>query len=50
MDSLKGKGVRPGLENIEELLHRLGDPQVGMRTVHVAGSDGKGSVCQHFPA
>ena len=45
MDSLKGKGVRPGLENIEELLHRLGDPQVGMRTVHVAGSDGKGSVC-----
>lgn len=30
---------------VEALLHRLGDPQDAFRIVHVAGTDGKGSVC-----
>lgn len=38
-------GIRLGLENITELLRRLGDPQRSFRSVHVAGTDGKGSTC-----
>ena len=36
---------RLGLERIRELMRLLGDPQKTLRFVHVAGSDGKGSVC-----
>ncbi len=32
------------LERIRSLLRRLGDPQLGRRTVHIAGSKGKGST------
>ena len=35
----------PGLERIRALLHALGDPQQGMKFVHVAGTNGKGSTC-----
>ncbi len=35
-----------GLERLEELLHRLGDPHEGKRYIHVAGTNGKGSVCK----
>lgn len=35
----------PGLGRIRELLRRLGDPQKGLRFIHVAGTNGKGSVC-----
>lgn len=45
LDSLQGRGIRPGLDNIRDLLEGLGQPQRGYRTIHVAGSDGKGSVC-----
>ena len=45
LESLSSRGIRPGLDNIRGLLAALGDPQKGLRTVHVAGSDGKGSVC-----
>jgi len=33
------------LSHVEELLRRLDGPHLGPRTVHVAGSKGKGSVC-----
>jgi dihydrofolate synthase / folylpolyglutamate synthase len=38
--------AQPGydLRHLEELLRRIGDPQFGARTVHVAGTKGKGSV------
>ena len=45
LDGLTRRGIKPGLENTEELLKRIGDPREGMRYVHVAGTDGKGSVC-----
>jgi dihydrofolate synthase / folylpolyglutamate synthase len=32
------------LSHVRELLRRLGDPHLGPRTVHIAGSKGKGSV------
>ena len=34
-----------GLDRIRELLCRMGDPQNNLRFVHVAGTNGKGSVC-----
>ena len=34
-----------GLERIEELLEKLGNPQNKLRFVHVAGTNGKGSTC-----
>ncbi|MBQ8330952.1 MAG: bifunctional folylpolyglutamate synthase/dihydrofolate synthase [Clostridia bacterium] len=36
---------KPGLERIEELCRRLGNPQSGLKFVHVAGTNGKGSFC-----
>ena len=38
-------GVRPGLDSIRHLLSLCGNPQKDMRFVHVAGTNGKGSVC-----
>lgn len=38
-------GSRPGLERISELCERLGNPQNGMKYIHVTGTNGKGSVC-----
>ncbi|MBE6708693.1 MAG: bifunctional folylpolyglutamate synthase/dihydrofolate synthase [Ruminococcaceae bacterium] len=38
-------GSRPGLERITELCERLGNPQEGLRFIHVTGTNGKGSVC-----
>ncbi|HUC87111.1 MAG TPA: Mur ligase family protein [Candidatus Saccharimonadales bacterium] len=39
-----------GLERTVELLNRLGNPQEAVRTVHVAGTSGKGSVCYMIDA
>lgn len=36
-------GSKPGLERIGELLEKLGNPQEGLRFVHIAGTNGKGS-------
>ncbi len=42
----KGKfGIRLGLESITLLLEKLGNPHLDLTTVHVAGTNGKGSVC-----
>lgn len=43
--SRKALGIRPGLERMYELAERLGDPQDRIKTIHVAGTNGKGSVC-----
>lgn len=37
-------GSKPGLERVSELLCRLGEPQKGLKYVHVAGTNGKGSA------
>lgn len=36
---------KPGLACITELLSRLGNPQNGLKFVHVAGTNGKGTTC-----
>lgn len=43
--SLLTFGSRPGLDRMRELLRRLGNPQDKLRYIHVAGTNGKGSVC-----
>lgn len=42
--SLRFFGIKLGLDNVRRLLDRLGNPQAGMRIVHVAGTNGKGST------
>ena len=42
--SVSWKGSRPGLERITELCKKMGDPQNSLKFVHVAGTNGKGSV------
>jgi len=37
-------GIKFGLESIETLLSRLGHPERAFRSVHIAGTNGKGSV------
>jgi len=43
--SVVWKGSRPGLSRITQLLDLLDNPQNGMKFIHVAGTNGKGSVC-----
>ena len=43
--SLEFFGIKLGLNQTRELFRSLGDPQNKLRFVHVAGSNGKGSVC-----
>lgn len=40
-------GSKLGLERMKKLLSLLGDPQEDMKIVHVAGTNGKGSVCRY---
>ncbi|MEN9223354.1 MAG: Mur ligase family protein, partial [Thermostichus sp. BF3_bins_97] len=45
LESLGHFGVDLSLERMQGLLQRLGQPQAGIPVVHVAGTNGKGSVC-----
>lgn len=37
-------GIKPGLERIQAILEKLGHPETAYRTIHVTGTNGKGSV------
>lgn len=37
-------GIRPGLIRIDEILERLDNPQHKLKTVHIGGTNGKGST------
>lgn len=41
-------GIKPGLERINRLLELLGNPQDSIEAVHIAGTNGKGSVCTYL--
>ncbi len=45
LDKFQFHGFRLGLERIEAALKALGNPQTSYPTIHVAGTNGKGSVC-----
>ncbi|MGN0376101.1 MAG: bifunctional folylpolyglutamate synthase/dihydrofolate synthase [Suilimivivens sp.] len=44
IDSLQKYGSVPGLTNIINLCEKLGNPQNDLKFVHIAGTNGKGSV------
>ncbi len=44
LDHLQAFGIRPGLETIRALLTRLGHPEREVPSVHLAGTNGKGST------
>lgn len=44
LDQLAERGVKLGLDRMRQLLTELGDPQLAVPTVHIAGTNGKGSV------
>lgn len=41
-------GSKLGLERMTTLLSRLGNPEKELRVIHVAGTNGKGSVCRYI--
>jgi len=43
--SRKNLGIKPGLSRIYKLLNLLDNPQNNLKFIHVAGTNGKGSVC-----
>lgn len=44
LDSLTGSGIRLGLQRTEAVLSYLGNPHYYLNTIHVAGTNGKGST------
>lgn len=44
--SVSWKGSRPGLSRISRLCEMLGNPERSLSFIHVAGTNGKGSVCR----
>lgn len=41
-------GIKPGLERITNLMNLLGNPQDSFKSVHIAGTNGKGSVATYI--
>ena len=46
--SFQKYGSRLGLERMTRLMGLLGNPQESMKVIHVAGTNGKGSVCRYL--
>jgi dihydrofolate synthase/folylpolyglutamate synthase len=44
LERLPSLNVKPGLDRISRLLHKLGHPERDFQAVHIAGTNGKGSV------
>ena len=38
-------GIKVGLDHTVELLNRCGNPQNNFQSIHIAGTNGKGSIC-----
>ena len=45
---LQRLGIKFGLENITRVLSAIGNPQRRLATIHIAGSNGKGSTAAHL--
>lgn len=42
---LESRKIKLGLKNIQNLLRKIGNPEKELKCIHVAGTNGKGSVC-----
>ncbi len=45
LSDLEVFGIKLGLEQVSELFQKVGNPHHRLRFIHVAGTNGKGSVC-----
>jgi dihydrofolate synthase/folylpolyglutamate synthase len=50
LDSFQNFGVRLGLERMADLMAGLGNPQDQIPSIHIAGTNGKGSTCAFVSA
>lgn len=41
-------GIRPGVDRVRQLLNRLGNPEQSFRSIHVVGTNGKGSTSAYL--
>lgn len=48
LEQLNHYGIVPGLENIENLCEKLGNPQDKLSIIHIAGTNGKGSILAYL--
>lgn len=48
INSVSRYGNRPGAECTKALLARLGNPERKLKIIHIAGTNGKGSVCMYI--
>ncbi len=44
LESFRSRGIRLGLDRVRAVLSKLGDPQNSFASIHIAGTNGKGSV------
>lgn len=48
IESLQSLGSVPGLDNVRNLCEKLGNPQESLKFIHIAGTNGKGSVSAYL--
>lgn len=48
VSGLEKFGIKPGLERMNWMLERLGNPHYRLKFVHIAGTNGKGSTVQYI--
>ncbi len=48
LENLSSYGMVPGLTNMENLCAKLGNPQDKLQIIHIAGTNGKGSVLAYL--
>lgn len=49
-EQIGAAAYKPGLDNMLRLMEALGNPHRQLRTIHVAGTNGKGSTCHMLAA
>lgn len=48
LEGRKHLGIQPGLSRVATLLEAMGNPQDAYRSIHIAGTNGKGSVANYI--
>lgn len=48
--SVGAEAYKPGLDTVRQLSHMFGDPHASLRTIHVGGTNGKGSTTHTIAA
>ncbi len=48
IETVSCSGIMPGLVRIQALLEKTGHPEKDCNVIHVAGTNGKGSVCTYI--